>query len=68
MVTLDIDPRSGMALRLERVARRLSAREVADAVGVSRQRVYEWERRARPPATARLRYLSAVAQLDTARR
>jgi len=68
MVTLDIDPSSGMALRLERVARRLSAREVAEAVGVSRQRVYEWERRARPPDTARKRYLSAVAQLDTARR
>lgn len=55
-----IDPESGLALKLRRITRGVTAAAVARRLGVSAQRVHQIEAYGRPSPAARARYLAAL--------
>lgn len=59
-MAVQIDPATGIGLRLERVARRLKVKEVAKAAGCSRQWIWIIEARDRPGPASVAKYLAAL--------
>lgn len=60
------DPIPGELLRLWRQSHRLSAQQVALAVGVSRRRIRQWEDGVPTPRAAQ-RYMDAITRIGAAR-
>jgi len=61
--TTEVQHTSGLDLKLSRVARGVSQRAIAHAIGVSPQRVSAIEATYRPTASAAGRYLGALRSL-----
>lgn len=62
-----IDPESGLALKVQRIARGVTAVALAKDLGVSPQRIHQIEAYRRPSRAARARYLDALQRASEER-
>jgi transcriptional regulator with XRE-family HTH domain len=60
----DTSPNVGAEIRLGRVVRRLSQRELANAIGSTLQRIWRIENHVRQPRADELRRIAAALDLD----